>query len=99
MVSNAEDGTFRVWNLIDGVLLLTLVTPLTPPARITAIVMTPDGARVLSNTEDGALQVWNLTTMMLLFTLVEHTGPITAFPVLSDGRALHRKIKRSAYGI
>ena len=50
-----------------------------------AVVVFPDGKRVVSGSRDGTLKIWDLETRAELATLTGHTEKVTAVAVLPDG--------------
>jgi WD40 repeat protein len=59
IVSGAEDGTVRVWDLDGGELLATFTGH---EHIVRAVAVTPDGDRIVSGSNDGTVRVWELPT-------------------------------------
>ena len=56
---------------------------------VTAVAMTPDGARALTASRDGTARIWDLATGTALHTLTGHTAEVIAVAITPDGtRAL-----------
>jgi WD40 repeat protein/serine/threonine protein kinase len=53
-----------------------------------AVVMTPDGRRLLVGCGDHAIREWDLATGTLRRTLTEHSSEVLALAVSADGRLL-----------
>lgn len=53
---------------------------------VEAVVVTPDGQRVISASDDTTLKVWDLTRHEELHTLTGHTGPVLDIALTSDGQ-------------
>ncbi|GAB1545461.1 hypothetical protein NUACC21_81370 [Scytonema sp. NUACC21] len=69
----------------DGKLLRTLTGH---SDRIRAVVLTPDGQRLISGSDDNTLKVWDVETGKELCTLTGHNSPVSAVAVTPDGQRL-----------
>ena len=82
-VSASNDGTLKVWNLVNGECLHTLEGHI---RELNAVAVTPDGRQCVSASNDGTLKVWDLVNGVCLHTLEGHNDWINAVAVTPDGR-------------
>ncbi|MEG4082768.1 WD40 repeat domain-containing protein [Microcoleus sp. POL10_C6] len=83
IVSGADDGILKVWDLATGKELRSLSGHRN---AVTAIIVTPDGKQVISGSKDGTLTVWNLARGEKLFTMTEPEYLIETIAVTSDSK-------------
>jgi hypothetical protein len=83
IVSGADDGILKVWDLATGKELRSLSGH---GNAVTAIIVTPDGKQVISGSKDGTLTVWNLARGQELFTMTEQDYLIETIAVTSDSK-------------
>ncbi|KAJ7356504.1 quinon protein alcohol dehydrogenase-like superfamily, partial [Mycena albidolilacea] len=57
LVSAAEDGSIRVWDVQTG---LTLVQFIGHSCAVKSVVYTIDGKRVVSGSDDATIRIWNI---------------------------------------
>jgi len=100
VLSGAEDGALRVWNMSDDVspeelpILqlkfsqeLVLHEPRNTLEPILSVVQLQDG-NVLSGCEDTFIRLWNLSTGRCLQKMAQHTAFVQSMIQLQDGRVL-----------
>jgi WD40 repeat protein len=85
VISAADDGTLRVWDLESGRVLATMHGH---TAAVRACAVTADGRRAISGSADRTLRVWDLESGRVLATLEGHTCTVLACVVTSDGRVI-----------
>jgi WD40 repeat protein len=83
IVSGADDGILKVWDVATGKELRSLSGD---GNAVTAIIVTPDGKQVISGSKDGTLTVWNLARGQELFTMTEREYFIETIAVTSDSK-------------
>ncbi|KAB8331285.1 hypothetical protein SD80_026020, partial [Scytonema tolypothrichoides VB-61278] len=84
LADGKEIFTLKVWDLADGKEIFTFKADRN---SITALVVTPDGKRVISsNFHDNTLKVWDLADGKEVFTLNAHSDSVTAVVVTPDGK-------------
>ncbi len=84
VVSGAEDGTMKVWDLNSGHEERTLSGH---GSGVMALALTGDG-RVVSGAEDGTMKVWDLGSEQEPRTLSGHGGVVNALALTGDGRVV-----------
>lgn len=85
-----RDGAPRVWNAIDGRLLLELRDH---RAAMTSLAFAPRGLRLLAGADDGTAWIWDVADDYdvlpgadgLLYELRGHSGAVTAVDYSPDG--------------
>lgn len=100
IVSAANDGNLKIWNLHTGQTSRTLIghakriftaRPLKPEDMdalhlVNAVAVTPDGRSILSASNDHTLKIWDLPTGQEVRTLMGHTDAVWDVAVTSDGQ-------------
>ena len=85
VVSGADDGTVRVWDLDRGLLLRTLTGH---TDWIRAIAVTADGSRIISAADDHTIRVWNLDTGLCERIIAIYSDWIHAVAITLDDACL-----------
>jgi WD40 repeat protein len=81
-ISDQSDTTIKVWELATGRLIRTLEGHVN---AVNALVVTPDGSRLLSASSDFTIKYWDIATGELLRTFDEHAGPVNTVVISPDG--------------
>ena len=55
IVSGGEDGTLRLWNVVDHKWTATFTGH---KGRISGVAFSPDASRIVSGGDDGTLRLW-----------------------------------------
>jgi len=82
--SGSQDKTIRVWNLVDGKLLRTLIQP----AAVTGLAVVRGGATILSGGSDGLVRWVDATDGRECAALKGHTaavGDLAVLPAAAGG--------------
>lgn len=58
VISASDDGTLKIWNIVEGKLLLSLRGHAQP---INSVIVTADCKHFVSASTDGTIKVWNLS--------------------------------------
>ncbi len=85
ILTGSNDGTARLWGLLDGKEVRRFTDP---AAGIAAAAFSPDGRYVATGDNAGTLQIWDANTGAQLRTLKGHGDGITSVAFSPDGRAL-----------
>jgi WD40 repeat protein len=80
VISGAEEGTLRLWNLTNGEVICTLLGHLSGVRVLAAI----DNHRILSGSDDGPLRLWDLGSSTTIRTYGRSTGQVRALAVVND---------------
>lgn len=83
VVSGAEDGMLRVWDLATGKCERGLIGHSGP---VRALTLTPDGRRAISGGDDSTLRTWNLVTGVCERAFRGHTSSVVGVAVTVDGQ-------------
>ncbi len=88
IVSSGDDQTAKVWKRADAEMSEAKPTQsFTGHAgRLTRAVPSADGKKLLTTADDGSCRVWNLETGEMLVEFKQHTGPVIAGDLSSDGQ-------------
>jgi WD40 repeat protein len=95
IVSGADDGTVRIWNIASGHLERTLESH---GGRVCAVAVTPDGAGIVSDAggyRDFTVRIWNLASGRLERALEGYSRDGNAVAVTPYG---HRIVTGSIDG-
>ena len=65
------DNTVKVWNLLDGKLVMNL---LFHSSWVTSVTVSPDGRLGIAGYDDGMIRVWEMETGKPLKSLSSHTS-------------------------
>jgi WD40 repeat protein len=82
-VSGSSDGTLRLWDIISGESLATIIG-----AEAHALAVAPDGSRVAAGCKDGVVREFSLPEGALIRELTGHLGYIRSVVYTPDGRLL-----------
>lgn len=85
VISTSEDGTVKVWDLLNGIQLRMLQGR---PDQASAVVLITDPGTMLSGHEDGTISVSDLNTGRELTSLRGHTDDVLALRLMPDGKRL-----------
>jgi hypothetical protein len=85
IASGSSDYTVRLWHIQEGRLLKTL---LGHSGRVSSIVITPDGTKIISASHDCTIKIWEANTGNLLNTLIGHSKSIGCVAISPDGRTI-----------
>jgi len=85
LVTAAEDGTARVWDALQGELLLP---PLTHNHPVQHAAFSPDGHRVATATRGEEARIWDATTGAPLTPPLKHRWPVSIVAFTSDAHTL-----------
>src|SRR5439155_12390194 len=75
VASGGDDGTIKLWRVVDGMLLRTLAGHQAPPAfyrktaAIQSLAFSPDGTTLASAGNDNAVKVWRVADGSVIHTL------------------------------
>lgn len=83
VVSGANDGTVRVWNLDDGSERYTLHGH---DGAVWSLALTPDDRTIVSGATDGTVRVWGLRDGVEKHVLRGHESIVWSVAVTPDGR-------------
>ncbi|MCA9051508.1 MAG: hypothetical protein KDA89_22375 [Planctomycetaceae bacterium] len=86
LVTAAEDGTIRIWEVPAGKLILTIGRPGDP--AVTCAVHSPDGRVLVSGSADGAVTAWNPLNGEQVFRTQFHGAAVQCLAFTPDGRRL-----------
>lgn len=81
LASGSEDKTIRIWDLISG---LTIKTLIGHTAYVWCLLVLPDGSLV-SGAWNSTIRIWNVKTGLTIKTLTGHTDNIYSLALLKDG--------------
>lgn len=84
LISTADDGTLRVWNLADGKQLRAIGHG----SPIVSLAVSPDGKWAATGGNDKLVKTWNLADGAAQRVLNVHTHPVLALAVSRDGKRL-----------
>ncbi len=85
LASGADDGTTRLWQVSDGLLLDTLEGH---AARVNGVAFSPDGQALASGSQDGTVILWRVSDRELWIPLTGHTGAVNSVAFSPDGEVL-----------
>ena len=85
LVSGSDDKTVRIWDLVAGQELRSLIGH---GDRVQAIAISPNGRLVASGDGESLIKLWDLMTGEAIADLAGHTGAINALAITADGRTL-----------
>ncbi|MFF5704621.1 WD40 repeat domain-containing serine/threonine protein kinase [Streptomyces sp. NPDC012794] len=86
LASAGEDGTIRLWDLVDRLRPAVTLAGHTRP--VTSVVFSPDAKTIASGGEDGTIRLWNLPSRKATATLTGHTQPVASVAFSPDGGLL-----------
>jgi len=92
--SGSQDQTIRVWNLVDGKLLRTLIQP----APVTALALAQDGTTIVSGGSDGVVRLIDGIDGREHVALKGHSAAVHDLAVLSSAAGGIRIISVSEDG-
>lgn len=84
IISASRDRTIKMWDLETGKELATLTGH---TKAVKAVVVHPDGRRLVSASEDETLKVWDIETQQVLLTYLGD-APFLACTVAPDGKTI-----------
>ncbi len=90
LVSVSWDQTLKIWEMESGALILVADRP-TPPSRLYAVSVTPDGKYAItggSGVGDGVVRKWDLKTGKLIQTYRGHKDWVACLAVSADGKRM-----------
>jgi len=91
VISGSHDGTIKVWDLENGLELIT-ISPKKKRAYdkvVSSLAVTPDGKQVISGfLSEFSLTVWDLDSSQEIRTLSGHMGSVNAVAVTPDGKRI-----------
>ena len=85
IVSGHDDGSVRIWEAANGVLLRTLLAH-TGPVR--SVAVSPDGARIASGSDDETIRIWEPDHEHPIRVLQGHSDGVQSVAFSCDGRLL-----------
>lgn len=83
VISGANDGTVRVWDIEDGTERLTLRGH---DGAVWSLALTPDDQTVVSGATDGTVRIWRTRDGAQQHVLREHEGSVWSVAVTPNGR-------------
>ncbi len=86
LVAGYIDNTVKVWNLLDGKLVMNL---LFHSSWVTSVTVSPDGRLGIAGYDDGMIRVWEMETGKPLKSLSSHTSSVNYLLVSKDGKTLY----------
>jgi WD40 repeat protein len=85
LISASADDTIKLWSMIDGKLVLTL---LGHEDDVSCLALSPDGETIASGGWDDIIWIWDFRTGKKLRALQGHTGAISNLAFSPDGKWL-----------
>lgn len=82
VISAADDGTLRVWDLVSGAELMVLKGH---ESEVLAVAAFPDGRRIASGSRDATVRLWDTETGECLLILRGHDLPVSSLTMAPDG--------------
>jgi len=82
LASASWDSNVRLWDVVTGVLLLTLVGH---TSYVNAVVFSPDGSQLASGSGDGIMRIWDAATGASLRILQGPVGSVNSITFRWDG--------------
>jgi WD40 repeat protein len=86
LISGADDGTLRVWEVPGGKLLSTIGKA--GDSALNCVVHSPDGSYVVAGSTDGTVSAWNPLEGKELFRGKAHGAAVTCLSFTPDGSRL-----------
>ncbi|NEO45878.1 MAG: trypsin-like serine protease [Moorea sp. SIO4A3] len=83
--SGHSDGTISLWNLSTGKLIRTWRGH---GGAVNAVVISPDGQRLVSGGDDRMIKTWNINTGKPLVTLTGHQDTVATLAFSADSKTL-----------
>jgi len=77
-----NDATAKVWDLVTGQEIFTLIQPI----RIWGLAFDKDGTRFATGAFDGVLRLWDAATSQMVLELPGHKGTIIDIRFSPDGQ-------------
>jgi WD40 repeat protein len=83
----AIDGAIHIWDIHDRREIAALKGH---DSGISAIIISPDGSRIVTGAADGTVRVWdgNHYELLLTFRIPSDKGAVSALAVSSDGMSI-----------
>lgn len=83
--SSDDDGTIRIWDLVNGGDPLVLRSR---ESQVTAVTVSPDGQHLATAGVDGTVRTWDLTNTTTSTVLGTHDGPAYDVEYSTDGHSI-----------
>ncbi|NJO01776.1 MAG: WD40 repeat domain-containing protein, partial [Bacteroidia bacterium] len=85
LVSGAEDGVLKIWDMSTGQEFKELTEPYT---NITKVRFSPDGKLIATSSKKGTISLWHVATGQKIATYQGHTGKVMNIAFSPDGQYL-----------
>jgi WD40 repeat protein/predicted Ser/Thr protein kinase len=85
VLTQAEDGTCRLWDAVTGA---DLPEPPWPQGDVRSAILAPDGRTAATVHKDGAARLWDLHTGQAIGPAPERLGAVTLLAFSPDGGAV-----------
>lgn len=82
IASAGYDGTIKLWDVVTGEVLRTLVGP---SKSVFSVAFSPNGTEIAGANSDGTITLWNATTGEVRRTLVGHSDSVYYAAFSPDG--------------
>lgn len=84
-VSTSQDGSAKVWDLVDGKLQSTYVGH---SDSVTCVVLTRDDSRAITGSKDNTIQMWDLDCAQTVREFDGHVDWVYSLAISQDGEML-----------
>lgn len=82
IASAGDDGTIKLWDVVTGEVLQTLVGP---SERVFSVAFSPDGTAIAAANSDGTITLWDATTGDVLRKCDGHSDSVFCVAFSPDG--------------
>ncbi|MBD2356145.1 serine/threonine protein kinase [Tolypothrix sp. FACHB-123] len=85
LLASNSDRIIKVWHLATGKVISNFKGH---SQRVNAVIISPNGKKLVSGSDDSTIKVWNLATGKVIRTLTGHSDSIHALTISPDGKTL-----------